>query len=170
MQIIDELRARGVLITNRGGEWCANVRGGAQATEYLTDDLQQAFEHGRALAAFEMTAPSPPDKPPTICRKSRRPTSARAQRRRMIRAHNHRMRANALKKQRKRSGGDCEHRYLARRPADDCLTGFPPRRIFNPTPNGGPIVVAMIAATPLTEGSAAPVGQFYTSGLPERLH
>jgi hypothetical protein len=29
MQIIDELRARGVLITNRGGEWRVNVRGGA---------------------------------------------------------------------------------------------------------------------------------------------
>jgi hypothetical protein len=51
LQIMEEPRARSVLITNRGGEWCVNVRGGTQATEYLTDDLQDAFEHGHALAA-----------------------------------------------------------------------------------------------------------------------
>jgi hypothetical protein len=50
VQIIDELRVHGILITNRGGEWCVNRRGGTRATEFITDDLQQAFEHGRALA------------------------------------------------------------------------------------------------------------------------
>lgn len=63
MQIIDELRARGVLITNRGGEWCVNVRGGTQTTEYLTDDLQDAFEHGRALATSQTAAPAPLKRP-----------------------------------------------------------------------------------------------------------
>jgi hypothetical protein len=104
MQIMEELRARGVLITNRGGEWCVNVRGGTQATEYLTDDLQEAFEHGRALAASPMTAPVPA-KPPEIRRKWRKPMNARAQRRRMILAHNHRMRAGILKKQREEGRG-----------------------------------------------------------------
>jgi hypothetical protein len=35
MQIIDELRARGVLITNRRGEWCVNVRGGTKPRNFL---------------------------------------------------------------------------------------------------------------------------------------
>jgi hypothetical protein len=105
MQIMDELRARGVLITNRGGDWCVNVRGGAQATEYLTDDLQDAFEHGRAMAASLLAAPEP-EKPPEIFRRKwRKPMSARAQRRRMIVAHNYRMRARAIKKQREEGRG-----------------------------------------------------------------
>jgi hypothetical protein len=105
MQIIDELRARGVLITNRGGEWGVNVRGGTQVTEYLTDDLQEAFDHGRAMAAEQMTSPAPVQ-PPAIRRKWRKPMSASAQRRRMIRAHNHRMRARMLDKQREGGRGD----------------------------------------------------------------
>jgi hypothetical protein len=100
VQIIDELRGRGVLITNRGGEWCVNVRGGTQATEYLTDDLQDAFEHGRAMAAARPAAPAP-EKPPEIIRRNwRSPMSAGAQRRRIIKAHNYRLRARAIKKQR----------------------------------------------------------------------
>jgi hypothetical protein len=103
IQIIDELRARGVLIANRGGGWCVNVRGGTQATEYLTDDLQDAFEHGRAMAS--RLAASPPEKSPEIRRRKkwRRPVSAKAQRRRTIKAHNYRIRARAIKKQREDS-------------------------------------------------------------------
>jgi hypothetical protein len=100
MQMIDELRARGVLITNRGGEWCVSVRGGTQTTEYLTDDLQDAFEHGRALAAVRPAALAPEKPPEIIRRKWRRPMNARTLRRRMIKAHNYRMRARAIKKQR----------------------------------------------------------------------
>jgi hypothetical protein len=99
IQIIDELRARGVLITNRGGEWCVNVRRGAETTAYLTDDLQDAFEHGRAMVASQMSA-SAPVKPPEIHRKWRTRMGGRAQRRRIILAHNHRVRARELKKQR----------------------------------------------------------------------
>ena len=105
MQIIDELRARGALITNRGGQWCVNVRGGTQATEYLTDDLQEAFDHGRALAADQMPSPAPVQ-PPGIRRKWRKPMSAKALRRRMIVAHNHRMRARMLKTQREEGRGE----------------------------------------------------------------
>jgi hypothetical protein len=103
MQIIADLRARGVLITNRGGDWCVNLRGGTEATEYLTDDLQDAFEHGRAMAASRLAAPAPEKRPEIICRKWRRPMNAKAQRRRMIKAHNHRLRARAVKKQREDS-------------------------------------------------------------------
>lgn len=105
LQIMDELRARGVLITNRGGDWCVNLRGGTQATEYLTDDLQDAFEHARALAASQTAAPAPEKKPPDIRRKWRRPISAGAQRRRIIKAHNYRLRARAIKKQREEGRG-----------------------------------------------------------------
>ena len=101
IQIIDELRARGVLIANRGGGWCVNVRGGTQATEYLTDDLQEAFEHGRAMAS--RLAASPPEKPSDIRREWHKRVGVAAQRRRMIKAHKYRMRARAIKKQREDS-------------------------------------------------------------------
>ena len=100
MQSMDELRSRGVLITNRGGEWCVNAKGRTQAAEYLTNDLQDAFEHGRAMAVAGPAAPAP-EKPSEISyRKWRRPMGGKAQRRRMIKAHNYRMRARAIKKQR----------------------------------------------------------------------
>jgi hypothetical protein len=103
--IIDELRARGVLITNRGGDWCVNLRGGSQATEYLTDDLQEAFEHGRAMAPSRLAAPAPEKPPEIIRRKWRKRMSTKAQRRRMIKAHNYRLRARAIKKQREERRG-----------------------------------------------------------------
>lgn len=99
MQIMDGLGASGVLITNRDGDWCVKAAGGAQATEYLTDDLQDAFQYGRTLAASQLAAPAA-EKPPEIRRKWRRPTSAKVQRRRMIKAHHYRMRARAIKNQR----------------------------------------------------------------------
>jgi hypothetical protein len=103
MQIIDELRARGVLITNRGGDWCVNLRGGTSATEYLTDDLQDAFEHARAMATARPAAPAPGKTPEIIRRQWRKPMNAKTQRRRIIKAHNYRLRARAIKKQREDS-------------------------------------------------------------------
>lgn len=100
MQIIEELRAQGVLITNYGGEWCVKLRSTADATGYVTDDLLDAFEHGRALAAAPGNASPAEAIPPTIRRKWRRPMSAKAQRRRFIRQHNRRMRGRALRRQR----------------------------------------------------------------------
>ena len=38
MQLVDELRAQGISITNRPGEWCVNFRDGNAATAYVTDD------------------------------------------------------------------------------------------------------------------------------------
>lgn len=96
MQTVDELRAQGILITSRAGEWCVNYRGGAEATAYLTDDLEDAFEHGRIMA---LTATAAPEKSAGHHqrRKRRRPKSAKAARRAFIRDHNRRLRARALR-------------------------------------------------------------------------
>ncbi len=99
MQIMDELRARGVLITNRGGDWCVRAKGESEETAYLTDDLEDAFEHGRALAVSRADAPVL-EKPSAIIRKWRRPVNAKAQRRRWFHAHNHRRWGQAIKKRR----------------------------------------------------------------------
>jgi hypothetical protein len=97
MQIVDELRAQGILITNRAGEWCVNFRGGTDATAYVTDDLQDAFEHGRAMASAGQSASAEPVRHRL---KWRRPMSAKSQRRRLIQSHNYRMRGRALHHQR----------------------------------------------------------------------
>ena len=96
-QIVDELRAQGILITSRAGEWCVNYRGGSEATAYVTDDLRDAFEHGRAMAA---TAPQAAAPAPAVRhrRKWRRPMSAKAARRAFIKKHNRRMRARSVAK------------------------------------------------------------------------
>lgn len=85
MQIVDELRVQGILITSRAGEWCVNFRGGGEATAYITDDLQDAFDHGRAMAMSAATEAATPNKPALDAgRKWRRPISAKAMRRRFI--------------------------------------------------------------------------------------
>jgi predicted acyl esterase len=64
--------ALGILITHSAGQWCVNFRGGSDATAYITDDLQDAFEHGRTMALSGQPAPAEPVKR----RQKRRPTSA----------------------------------------------------------------------------------------------
>ena len=44
MQIVDELRAHGIVITRRADEWRVNFRGDTDATAYVTDDLHDAFD------------------------------------------------------------------------------------------------------------------------------
>jgi hypothetical protein len=100
MQIIDELRAQDVVITSRPGEWCVNFRYGAEATAYVTDDLQDAFAHGRAMAA-EAVEPPESEAPGRRLRRRRwRPRTAKAARRAQIRKHNRRVRARAVAQQR----------------------------------------------------------------------
>ena len=101
MQIMDELRAHGILITNRAGEWRVNFRRGTDATAYVTDDLLDAFEHGRAMALAGQPASV---EPAERRRKGRRPMNAKTQRRRMIKAHNYRLRGRALREQRGETG------------------------------------------------------------------
>jgi hypothetical protein len=46
------LRAIGVdLLTMHPGTWCVNFRGAGAETAYFTDDLWDAIEHGREMAA-----------------------------------------------------------------------------------------------------------------------
>jgi hypothetical protein len=98
-----ELRRTGIILQQRPGEYCVNVKSGSAATAYVTDDLADAIEHGRALAAA-LPSPEIPDPPESTRPKRRRRQPLRmtpkAIRRRMIRAHNHRLRARALKQQR----------------------------------------------------------------------
>jgi len=99
MQIIDQLRAQGIVITSRAGEWCVNFHNGTEATAYVTDDLQDAFAHGRAMAA---QADKPPEREMPVCRvrqKWRRPKTAKAARRAFIRKHNRRMRGRLRRQQ-----------------------------------------------------------------------
>jgi hypothetical protein len=100
MQAFDELRARGVLITNHGGEWRVRCRGEGEESGYFTDDLQDALERGRSMVVPEPPSPLAPKTPEAPRRKWRRPMNAKAMRRRRIRAHNHRMRGRALKERR----------------------------------------------------------------------
>ena len=94
-----ELRALGLTITTRPGEYCVNFRDGREGTGYFTDELQDALEHGRAMAAENPSTSPEPEKSSLIRRKWRRPMSAKTQRRRMIRAHNRRAWARAQQKQ-----------------------------------------------------------------------
>ena len=98
MQIIDELRDRGIVIKSRPGEWRINFRNGTEATAYVTDDLQDAFAHGRAMAA-EAAAVAPERKAPVcpVRRQWRRPKTAKAARRAFIRKHNRKMRRLSLR-------------------------------------------------------------------------
>jgi hypothetical protein len=94
-----QLAALGLTITVRPGEYCVNFRGGGNATAYLTDDLDDALNHGRAVAAALPEAASAPREGGRR-RKWRRPKSAKAARRAFIRAHNRRMRGRALRQSR----------------------------------------------------------------------
>lgn len=94
--MMDELRAQGISITRRRGEWCVNFRNGTEATGYITDDLLDAFEHGRAMA---LTAAAAPSETTAVQhrRKWRRPISAKAARRAIIKKHNYRRRTRVLR-------------------------------------------------------------------------
>lgn len=91
-----ELRALGITLARLPGEYCVNYRNGGDRTARLAEDLEQALELGRALAA---AAPAP------SVRRGRRPLrmTPKAVRRRMIRQHNRRLRARMLRRQREES-------------------------------------------------------------------
>jgi hypothetical protein len=59
--VVDELAAGGVVLTARSGhdDYCVNLRNGTAATEYITDDLDDAIEHGNKLARSLAPAPEP---------------------------------------------------------------------------------------------------------------
>jgi hypothetical protein len=94
-----ELRAGGVQIDTPPGEYRVNYRGGKSETAYFTDDLADAIEHGRAMAAAraaDQAATTPESTQRAPRRKSHRKMTPKAQRRRLIRQHNRRLRARAI--------------------------------------------------------------------------
>lgn len=90
-----QLAALGLTIAVRPGEYSVNFRGGSDATAYLTDDLDDALDHGRAVAAA-LTEATSPSSAGGRRRSWRRPMSAKAARRAFIRTHNRRMRGRAI--------------------------------------------------------------------------
>jgi len=102
--VVAELAACGVQLAARPGEYVVNFRGGTEATAYVTDDLADAIEHGRALAASIVPAnPPAASREPTRGKRRRRPLrmTPKAVRRRMIKAHNRRLRARVIRQEEK---------------------------------------------------------------------
>jgi len=99
--VVAELRTLGLTLRRLPGEYCVNFRNGGDATARMADDLDQALELGRAMAADKAADQAEIKKPPRR-RWRRRKMTPKAQRRRFIRAHNRRVRARSLSKPRKK--------------------------------------------------------------------
>jgi hypothetical protein len=92
-----ELRVLGMTLRRLPGEYCVNFRNGGDGTARLADDLNQALELGRTMAADKAATQAAKKTPPRRKWRGRKMT-AKAQRRRFIRRHNRRVRARALRK------------------------------------------------------------------------
>jgi hypothetical protein len=55
-----ELRRLDIVITHVDDEYRVNFRGGSEATAYYTNDLQDAFDTGRAMRRMFQIPPLPP--------------------------------------------------------------------------------------------------------------
>jgi hypothetical protein len=92
-----ELRKLRLTLRRLPGEYCVNFREGSDGTARFADDLDQALEIGRAMAAEKAADPSASEKPPR--RRSRRERmTPKARRRRFILGHNRRLRARTMRK------------------------------------------------------------------------
>jgi hypothetical protein len=94
-----ELRALGITLESRPGEYRVNFHNGKEDTACYTDDLQKALAIGQAMAAMAPSAQTG-QKTPHAAGKMRRPRrrmTPKKYRRRMIRQHNRRMRARAIR-------------------------------------------------------------------------
>ena len=56
----EELRACGMQIISKPGEYRVNYRGGKEATAYYTDDLADALSTGKIMAETPPAPPLPP--------------------------------------------------------------------------------------------------------------
>ncbi len=92
-----ELRALGISLRSLPGEYCVNFRYGGEKTARMADDLDQALELGRTMAADRAAEES--TKTSQRRRRRRRKIPRKAQRRRFIRGHNRRVRLQVLDKQ-----------------------------------------------------------------------
>lgn len=53
----DKLTEPGLVLKQAPGEYRVNFHDGTPAAEYTTDDLQDAVQHGREMAAHPLPAP-----------------------------------------------------------------------------------------------------------------
>ena len=86
--ISQELRALGLQLQHGGGEYRVNFRNASAATEYRTDDLFEALEQGRMMAANPHILPDPP----------LGPTGPRSRRKAFMYSHNKRIAARRGKR------------------------------------------------------------------------
>jgi hypothetical protein len=95
--IAAELRALGVTIAARPGEYVVNFRDGKDGTARYTDDLDEALELGRTLTA---AVPAADRAHTSTSRRRRRPLkmTPKAVRRRFIKRHNRRRRGRTIKR------------------------------------------------------------------------
>lgn len=56
----EELRALGLVLQQAPGHYRVNFRNGAPATEYVTDDIEDALARGRLMALLPPPAVLPP--------------------------------------------------------------------------------------------------------------
>ena len=101
-RVAAELRALGLTLRSVPGEYCVNFRYAGEKTARMAEDLDQALELGRAMAAERTTDRATTTKPPRG-RWRRRRMTPKAQRRRFIRRHNRRVRSRARRRLPKKS-------------------------------------------------------------------
>ena len=94
-----ELRALGITLQRLPGEYRVNFRNGGNATARMADDLDQALELGRVMAADKAADQATTEKRPRR-RWRRKRMTPKARRRRFILGHNRRLRAQAQRKRR----------------------------------------------------------------------
>ena len=85
----DELKALGLILWQEPGQYRVNFRDGTALTEYMTDDLRDAIEQGRKMAAQ-----GPPITEPPLG-----PTGPRSTRRGVMYRHNRKLAARRRRKQ-----------------------------------------------------------------------
>jgi hypothetical protein len=91
--VVAELAAQGVQLSARPGRVCGECpRRHTPATAYITDDLEDAIEHGRAWAQAEA---------PAIREPPLGPTGPRSQRRAMMYRHNKKLAARRAARRRR---------------------------------------------------------------------
>jgi hypothetical protein len=80
------------------GEYRVNFRDGGDGTARFADDLDEALELGRAMAAEKAAEQPRARKPPRRRRWRRKAMTPKARRRRFILGHNRRVRGRAMRK------------------------------------------------------------------------
>ena len=103
-RVAGELTTLGVTISARPGEYRINYRTGSDDTALYTDDLDEALALGRELAAARLATDAVHGS--TAPRRRPKRMTSKAIHRRMIKRHNHRLRARALRAQTDPSSSD----------------------------------------------------------------